>query len=722
MAVLAVAFVVLAAVPAALTDSEADAASITNVTTDGSGTSATLDGLSENTTWYLGNGAAISAGEDVTFNLNGYTLTIVAGAGKTLTVSSKLVFAEGGTVVIAAGATVAMSSNTLTVNAGVTLSVSGVLTGTDVDNSGTIQAVNGGNLNGAAIENDDTGVTTYLSDDSDMGNVTIAGTIQGPDNAYGANQMVTIGANTTMTSDAVMTISGKLFVPAGVTLTIEAGAALTFDTNAVFEIEGSVVVKDDETVAKITITEGAVLVYGTFTSGADMTLGSGSIIVEADGVMTVTETGSLEIGTAATSLIEVEASGTLSINGSLGAATIENDGTVVFDSEVASESATIVMGNGAVVDVKSIAMKTTEKLTVKDVEDGEDVNTIEIEAATEGTADGSAYILAVIEGLKITEKATLKTDSTTEYDHVLHISGSAEVSALYVPDDTNLEEPAGMGSTATVTLTGGAANTEQGVTVSEALTVGEGVTLDNKGQLIVSATVDGVEGTVTQTSETITVKTGGSIVLAAELSSEEGVSATKYKTGSTSSDTRYNYVTLDAALEAANAGTASALTVLGTQTLNSSATVPEDVTVTMTGATLSIGAAEKNNDVVLTVADGASVKGVPTEVTINGTIYAEDKTDIASDVRSKLSTSAAVYSEELDEKNKAVRDGWAKWTNLTTALNEASDGSVVKIMKDLTIGTNTTIPAGVTLDSNKNTITVEDGVTLTVNGTLFINT
>ncbi len=636
---------------------------------------------------------------------------------------------QNGTLTIPEGKTltVAKSTNmtvdgTLNVSKNSTLSVAGDLAGAGIiNNEGVVESLNGGNIN-AKVDGKE---TTSRIDDSQMENVSIEGTVKGTDNEFDKDQLATVKGNSVMAEGSKLVINGKLYIPEGATLTLMPGAQLVLKNNAVLEVEGKLVIEEpyDGKTATVSVESGKIIVSGSVEDGGKIGVTSGSVEIKADGTVIVGEAGKL-----VSSKVSVEESATLQVNGALGATAIENAGTVIFDSMVASENVTINMKNGGAVDVKNLTMKGNGTVTIKD-----DKNTIELKATEAtgifetGAEDQGAYIAAVISGVTITEQVTSKTQgSATIYTYVMDISGNVAVDYIYVAYGSE-NEAGNMKAKASVTLnTVDGAAEKDGITVTGALTVGENVTLNNAGKLTVSATVDASKGAFvnkatigsTETAGTLTVIGEGKVVVKTEIGPT--VNAAKYVTG-TGSDKLYNYVTLDAALAAANAGTTKDIAVLGQQALTASATLPKDVKLDLKDATVTIGEDAKATGVTLTVASGASVKNAPASIAVYGTVYAEKKTDIDSAVREKLTAGADVYSEELNEKGQAVRDGWAKWTNIATALVEAPEGSVVKITKNpMEIKTDLTIPEKITLDTNGKNVIVSPGVTITVNGTLSI--
>ena len=643
------------------------------------------------------------------------------------------------TITVNEGAKLTVDSNkTLTVSENATLTVAGTVAGS-VTNNGSVNKAGNGNISGATIVNGSTGTIVNNSQE----NVNIEGIIKGGQNEYDADQIVTIVGDTSLDVDAVLKINGTLVVKEGVTLTLKAGSKLTLESNAVLDIQGTIVVEETEVAEKpttIDVAKGTVNVNGTLDVNGVLKITTGTVTVEQDGVLNVLSTGTFNPGA---NKVFVKASGTMNVNGSLetsasdGNVTIENAGNVTFDSEVKSGNVIVDMKNGAVLDVKQIILAKDGTLEVKD---GRSTVTLKATAAgliegTSATIGDNSKVNAVLSGVNIAETVTTAKNAD-ENVYVMSVSGSVAVSPVYVPSGTE-SDPDNMAARASITLNGFATDAadktkKSKLTLVEGLTVGENVTLVNSGTLEVTVTVDLTKGTF-ENNGTITVSDNGSIVTKKEIakstdfSGTPKINAARYDiAGTTASEKTYYYVTLDAALAAAASNTTKTITVLGAQTLTASADLVSGATLDVNGATVTIGSGDSAADVVLTVKSGATVKGTPASIedkstiTVKGTVLAEKKTDLKDTVRTALTNGADVYTEDLDEKERPVRDGWAKWTNVATAMADPTV-TIVKLTKELTLESDLTIPEGKTLDTNNQNVKAEKNVTIAVEGTLYIN-
>ena len=656
---------------------------------------------------------------------SGNTITITSGTAK---ITENFTVPAGMKIVVENGAALAVDdSKKLTVAPNATVEVSGTVTGT-VENNGTITTTKDGDFSRATITPESTGTVVETYDDSGMENIKIEGIVKGTANSYDANQIVTIVGNTTITSGSTLTVNGKLVIPAGVTLTLESGAKLIIADKALAEIDGNIDLEENETGADGTITiNGTMNLAGTINASATVNV-SGKLNVNENGNLVINDVGILT--SSANSVIAVNKAGIITMNGTFNVAgkfTIA--GTVTFDSEKPSNGGKMTVLDGASIAIKNIALN-NEKFI--EVSDGKSKVTITAGAKiTSSTGSGTA--VALISGIELAETITVKTNNGSSYnDFVMELKGSAAVSPMYVT--TGTENDPEMTANVKVTLNGSGEDSAA-LMISEGFVLGKNTAMINSGVLNVKSEIDGTaagfkvgsdETKAVANNETITLADNGKIVVkSGALNNTSTINAAKYETGTTT-EKFDNYVTIDAALVAANDGTTKSIAVLGTQTVTASATIPADVKVDLSNIkVLNIGA-DDTNDVKLTIASGASVKNVPTSTTgvavnVNGTIDVADKTNVDLAVRQLFSNGSDVYSEELNDKGVAVRNGWAKWTNIYTAMSEAPANTVIKANKDITIKSNLTIPTDVTLDTNNKTVTVKENIVLTVDGTLLIN-
>ena len=274
-----------------------------------------------------------------------------------------------------------------------------------------------------------------------------------------------------------------------------------------------------------------------------------------------------------------------------------------------------------------------------------------------------------------------------------------------------------VGAKATITASGA-------VEVNAAISLGEGAKFTSTGTMTVKAAIDATtKDSALVSGSKLTMAAGGAITAVAEVKAGTAVldstnyDGAYYKTGTASAPV-HNYVTADMAFAALSAGTTDAVKLYGAQTVLVSATIEAGDTVALElGATLTIGDAD-NTDVILTIAKDAKVQGTTTsKIDVKGTLYAEKKTDITNTLRSGKIDSD-VYAYEVNENGKEVSSGWAKWTNVYTALAEAEAGQTVTLQRNIDDLRDVAVKEGVTLDVNGKTLTVVKKAVLTVAGTI----
>ena len=646
-----------------------------------------------------------------------------------------------------------------------TMNISGKFAG-KITGTGVVNVLPGADVTGTEFQ---VSKVVRSDDETGMSTAGVNGSIDTP--YFGPKQILTINGEATVVKGTTVTVMGKLVVPEGSKLTIEAGAELILDNLAPADIEGTIVIEaadDTSSNGKLTVKAGAVSLGASQAIDGDIDLqiaGSvkGSLELGKDVTLTMNDTSKLK--TAEDVSITVGQSAVLELFGAFDGAEISNAGTVVINSEVpATSGSTIKMtADGAAVDVQKYTVSgsaTEAKLTITDEgnvlytyknksnnnaeayvtfanEHDEVVLSAEITGITSGQNDYSVSIA----GIKVVEQITTKAWSGSgayedainaglynkkQYYQSMDVCGSVDGSYAYIGDATASDSAK---VTATLELTATADSKHSSIVISGELSVGSDAVVDSKGVTKVTGTVTAApednKSIFKATAGRVTVDGEGKIVITGQqFSDEQKIDASKYVTEATVSSKKvktYTYTTIDSALAAAKDAGLKEIVVLGKQTVTADAEVPAGTTVNVStsGAALSIGKAVGGKSTVLTVANGGALKG-NNDVTVNGTLYALNKSDIknASYVKSD------VYSEQTNEAGEPVKNGWAKWTNLTTALDGASAGETITVSKTdlVVISENLVVKDGVTLVLPDKTagIKLKDGVTLTVDGTVVV--
>lgn len=595
-----------------------------------------------------------------------------------------------------------------------------------------------------------------------MSNTEVSGdfTTTGSQTIYTINQIITVapGKTWTLVPGADVIIQGKLVVPEGSKIVISEGAKLTLNAkNAIASIEGDIEVNDETTsysAGEFIVTMGAVEFGASATIDGKLTVGAtGKVKIAQDAILTIGETGIL---TTTNGKIVVDKSGTFVLNGKIASAlAIENSGTVKFDSAVAATNAVKInqMVDGAVVDVvKFTAVKptadgafSTATIEISDMnlqfasyKDGKETkyvtnagekNVLTLSASVTGYSDVAS---ATIKDVKIVSNATSvskdKTDSPTTgiynkkvWTKTMDIAGT--LGTGYTLTDAGTTAPTAIKAKAKLTGTYGVdfKLTRAYAVVSGSFTLAENAEFATvSGAYVkVTGTLDAVTDKSKLTNDgMIAVDKAGEVlnrnVAVSNITGTEYVVSMKDSTGSTVKV--FHYVTLDAALKLVGADIKE-IKVCGTQAVTEDATLPAEVTLTVAAdGDITIG--KKAGDTAkLTIAKGAKVKGA-VDITVYGTLYAEDKSNIAS----TSGIISDVYSEEIGADGKAPKNGWAEWTNLASAVSSGANKTITVSKTDgyVEIANNLTIPAGTTVivPSDAKGILIKNGVTLTVAGIL----
>ncbi|MFT0898264.1 hypothetical protein [Candidatus Methanoprimaticola sp. MG2] len=502
------------------------------------------------------------------------------------------------------------------------------------------------------------------------------------DKTYGQLESVTIVDTLNIKNNSTVTVEGSFHVNEGVTLTIESGSKLIIDSVAAsMVIDGRIIVEegavlevrdaDNVKVAGSIESEGAVTIGSTVTIKAD-----GRILADSGdkSSLTITEGLTVEAG----GILDVRTAVTTGDDG------ITNKGTVTLNGAVLNGNVAINMAaNGAVVEIKSFTGNNDNTLTITDLG-------MEFKKDTAYVTNPNSIELKITEnqtgfkGIVITESITSYKDKENKTVYKNHIALSGTLGIADERSEANDDPDA-----RAVVVAG------PSILVPETLVVPADVTLTVNGKMSVAGTLTANTDKEINGSGEITV-TG--LIQTQKKIKTATVNAAMYET-TVEGETVYNYTTLKAAIDSK----ATDITTSGKVKVNETLEIPAGVTVRNNG-TIVIGNEDKR-DVVVTVKNGATIRNGNVEV--DGTLVFENKKDNRA---GKIVSDVSVIGE-VD----------SRYTNIYTALNEAESGDVVTITSEETVvlDANATIKAGVTLDvPNSKNLELNDGVTLTVNGTL----
>ena len=687
----------------------------------------------------------ITIPKDGTFEIEG-TGNVVIKVGKTMSIGGKLTIGPNVTMEVY-GKIVKLEKNGIVGN---------------ITNKGKLVQMSGGE-----IDKFDLSASNNVSyTESDMKEIKVSGDTE-KDLSFSEKQLVTVLDAGLNIYDTV-TVAGKLVVPEGAKLTIMAGGKLILTNSAELVVEGTLEIEEKDTSVtgsvdgKLNIVKGTVTVSGSIVNNGEIAVGTadygitsgsvaystGVLTIAQDGVVTVGENGKITTYTKDASAgvpaeirgkVVVDKSATLDVKGLIAGSNIYNAGTVTIDSSVPAESGVTIYqtADGAAVDVINYTKlaTATADLVITDVgmvlttyrDSGEtvevtvpSVNSVKITPAMDSATNEWKVSVS---GLKVVSSVgTAKSKTTTnslanaavgiynekQYSKYMDVAGSPAVSYKAVSTATGEKKVS-----ATIEINNSTLETAKetsAVTIIGEVALGENVTLDNKtGKLSVTGMLSAGKDAKIDNTGKIVVSKNGEVSRVAK--TVDNVEAALYETSekvSGSTVKTYHYVTLDAAIVKMNEAGVKNVVLKADQTVSADGKIPAEATLDLGGYKVTV-----SKDKTLTVASGATVKN-GAEIIVNGTLFAEKKTDLKSITK----ITADVKSEELGEDGNVKKDGWVKYTSLANALAEAKSGETITLTGDCTLTADTVIPEGVTVVAGENKITLKNGVKLTIDGVL----
>ena len=321
---------------------------------------------------------------------------------------------------------------------------------------------------------------------------------------YSQMQTVVIITSLDITPYATLEIMGELIVNEGVTLTVqENGKLIVNSAVAKMIVNGEIVVDNKGTI--LVSDADSVTVTGSITSDGTVTINS-DVTIEENGKVTIQNGANSSI--SVTGGLTIDAGGELEVRGQMtitpdtvGDVAISNYGTITLNGAKIMAGSTINMAaDGAVVNIVAFTGAANAKLTITDK--GlvlEDVRNSEKDVVV-GVPDAddyrfnypdnneisftSIYNDVGIRNITITEVVTSERDDNdvVVYDYGMNIAGSPTVL-----DDTTSESNIGdeFDDLYTITLNG----VDMRVAADTSLTLGTGITLENKKTLNVAGDV-----------------------------------------------------------------------------------------------------------------------------------------------------------------------------------------------------------------------------------------
>ena len=604
-------------------------------------------------------------------------LTIVSGAASI----SATEIPAGVTLNVQKNVTITFTGGALAVNG--TLNQYGRLEGTS---SGTSITVNNGGvfnaMSGATYDNISVGGTGTINMGGAMNDATLTG-VYSTSTTFALNQNMVVSGTLTVTGQATLYINGGLEIPEGTTVYIEEGSRII--------VQGGV--------AEVVIA-GTLNVYetGTFqVTGSKSVEISGTIISEESSTINIAGPTELTGNASITAMgsftanngLEIGANATLNLQGAADIDGAKNSGTIVFDEATVSTTRTTIQmtGNGAVVNIISVQLTSGGSLSVSDSALAVTNATVENDnAVTFTTGNGNV----AVEGVTITESFQTETRNGQTYvDNSLAAAG-------------NMSVDRGDSTVAFGNITFEGAN----VRVTDTLNIDENIAVSVSGantELFVDGTMTMADGVVMTLYGGAEVTVNGQITSYKEITINQGaINAIYYRT---TAEPRNTYTNLaDAVANNSASTTVVTLEVMGTVVVEEDVSIPAVIRTTGDG-TLQVGT-EDVRGITVDFADGAEFRGV-------AIVYATLHFDNNRNDRGTISSDVVI-------NNGSERT----YTNVATAIAGSQPGDVVTITgTDVTITSDLTIPEQVTLMIPLGSIvTVNDNVTVTVNGTINTQT
>lgn len=594
---------------------------------------------------------------------------------------------------------------------------------------------------------------------------------------FGENQLVTVPKDTVLQKGAEITIYGKLVVPAGVTIKVSSEAKLNIygiaDIQGNLEVEGA----DESATEKV---PGMFLVSGNGEATISGTVNVDGVFATDVNAKIVIKSAA-EVAGDIFGNIEVSEDATLTVTGHVEGDEREQKrtkftvyGNLTIASDVPTSGFDVMMKKNGTLSIQKVVLgknagnigSTSGTITVTD--DGvyyKDKNNkkslvgineltiggmIKVKSGVvQGEYDPFGYGAAV-SGITVSVSST-ETEVTkgeykdqTKHVSVMSVSGNVSVDGEIIYDQ-NLNSPEVEEYSAEIRAMAAEKST---IMIDKDLSLGEkvvasfrdaevaapvavsaGAELKFDGETMVKAaitanfknTTGNVQSMIAlENGATVTVTGDGSIAsLAAIHGVDRTVNATLYG--------KYMYVSFDMAIAALNAAKTKEVSAYGVQTLTASAEIPVGTVVKLTeNSMLNIGS-EDSTDVVLSLASGNGImlrnnnsKGIE----VYGTLYAAKASNIDSSLRNGFVDDRAAIASDVE--SHAVKadgktqdpNGFAKWTNIYTALETADPGQTVTIQRNIPDLKSVTVKDEVTLDLNGKMVNVAKKGVLTVLGTL----
>ena len=513
------------------------------------------------------------------------------------------------------------------------------------------------------------------------------------------SQEIVVAGDVTIIKGGYMIIDGKLTIQAGATLTIENGGYIIVEQYGIVDVQGDLIAEAGSA-NQPTVEYGGMLM----TVAGTVSLEGAYSFDSTDG-KDIQISGLFEVGDEASANLDgasVAADGELVIYGVV-TGTVANNGTITIDSQ-GFENGTVENGGAVnlIVDMKADA--TVDIINAYGTVAISDEN-LKFDATRAITGvdavNDNVVILTNASGVIVTETIVITQDGDKDVN-----GGYVGTNTMYVSGTvTTAVDFNGTDLTASIVIDAAGAHSD--VEIAADTVLSEGVTMVVNGDLTVSANLTATQNITDGENTTGQISGEGVITVTGKITYSNrdigvAVNAALYRNASPAN---YIYTTLETALTDG----ATAITLMGENTVTGEATIPVGTTVTMdTDSQLTVA-----EDATLTVAadDRNSARLVTSgnDVYVNGTMVVENN------AKSRI-TAGDVHSDTTKDV-----DGTVTYTNIYNALDAAADGETVELTQNVELKQDIDIASGVTLYvPSVMTLDVPNKITVTVDGTLYV--
>ena len=573
----------------------------------------------------------------------------------------------------------------------------------------------GGIVNAINVHNLTSSGTMYDSTKVGFGDtLTLSGTVPAgvTVDVYG-----TLNASDVTINGVVNTYVGSTI---GVTGSITVANQFNLNAGASMELSGTITVRNDtDGGAKFTLADSIDITYdipGDSTPTQKSATLKASLTVTDNGTFNVNRATSSSAANNPNSLVigndaEFVVEGSLTITGQL-SGDVQDKGNVTFNGTVATgASASVILYDGITLTVTSV----TGTLIVSDNDDvlldyyGVDASTDLVDTKL---SSGNSVTLENVRGVTIAEAVSesYSDDNKIRYA-VTNMTVTGSVSKVQ-------SDSIAQGSLIINNACDDAEDADADVTVRGSMAIIDNFAVGSKVQVTVRGPVT-AEGTINVIAENavMTVDTGAELTVEGSItvSDESGtqfningtVNAVYYVITNTAdaTETRY-YTSFAGAVDNIANADEDTVNVIGTVKVSADDEVPSGATVVAQGKLVI------DTGVTLTFVDGA---------VLNITSSAKDAVDVKGTlVINNKDTGLSGNVNNMSYDVYTLVGLVATYTSLANALADAEAGETITLSQDVTLDTSIVIPEGVTLQTGRYTVTVDDGVTITVNGTFAV--